>query len=56
MRRGVVQANDTAVTTKISKRLGWQTTASDRSRRNPIPDTKTNDLILTTGLTIAFRD
>jgi hypothetical protein len=43
-----------AVTTKISKWLGWQTTASDRYLSNPIPGTKSNDLILTTGLTVAF--
>jgi putative salt-induced outer membrane protein len=47
-------AFDMAVTTKISKWLGWQTTASDRYLSNPIPGTKTNDLILTTGLTVAF--
>jgi putative salt-induced outer membrane protein YdiY len=47
-------AFDMAVTTKISKWLGWQTTASDRYLSNPIPGTKSNDLILTTGLTVAF--
>ncbi|MGC1583421.1 MAG: DUF481 domain-containing protein, partial [Candidatus Acidiferrales bacterium] len=47
-------AFDMAITTKISKWLGWQTTASDRYLSNPIPGTKTNDLILTTGLTVAF--
>jgi hypothetical protein len=47
-------AFDMAITTKISKWLGWQTTASDRYLSNPIPGTKTNDLILTTGLTFAI--
>jgi len=47
-------AFDMAITTKISKWLGWQTTASDRYLSNPIPGTKTNDLILTTGLTVAL--
>ncbi len=48
-------AFDMAITTKINKWLGWQTTASDRYLSNPIPGTKTNDLILTTGLTVAFK-
>jgi len=47
-------AFDMAITTKISKWLGWQTTASDRYLSNPISGTKTNDLILTTGLTFAL--
>jgi putative salt-induced outer membrane protein len=47
-------ALDMAITTKISKWLGWQTTASDRYLSNPIPGTKSNDLIITTGLTVAF--
>lgn len=47
-------AFDMGITTKISKWLGWQTTASDRYLSDPIPGTKTDDLILTTGLTFTF--
>ncbi len=48
-------AFDVGVSTKINKWLGWQTTASDRYLSNPIPGTKSNDLILTTGLNISFK-
>lgn len=46
---------DAAVVTKIKKWLGWQTSLSDRYVTNPpIPGTKSNDVILSTGLNISF--
>lgn len=46
---------DAAVVTKIHKWLGWQTSLSDRYVTNPpIPGTKSNDVILSTGLSITF--
>ena len=40
----------------LSKWLGWQTTLSDRYVTNPpIPGTKANDVILSTGLNVAFN-
>ncbi len=46
---------DSAVVTKISKWLGWQTSLSDRYVTNPpIAGTKSNDVVLSTGLNIAF--
>ncbi len=47
-------AYEMGITTKISKWFGWQTTASDHYLSDPIPGTKSNDLILTTGLTVAI--
>lgn len=49
-------AFDLALDTKINKWLGWQTTASDRFLSDPIPGTLRNDLILTTGLNLTFKD
>lgn len=46
---------DAAVVTKIHRWLGWQTSLSDRYVTNPpIPGTKSNDVILSTGLSISF--
>lgn len=46
---------DAAAVTKISKWLGWQTSISDRYVTNPpIAATKSNDVIFSTGLNIAF--
>jgi len=46
---------DAGVVTKINKWLGWQTSVSDRYVTDPpIPGTKSNDFILSTGLNIAF--
>jgi putative salt-induced outer membrane protein YdiY len=42
---------DAAVTTAITKRIGWQLTVSDRYLSNPSPGFERNDLIVTTGLT-----
>jgi Protein of unknown function, DUF481 len=47
-------AFDLAVVTQIHKWLGWQTTASDRYLSDPIPGTRSNDLILTTGINVSF--
>jgi len=49
-------AFDLGIATKINKWLGWQTTASDRFLSDPIPGTLRNDLILTTGLNVSFKD
>jgi putative salt-induced outer membrane protein YdiY len=46
---------DSGVVTKISRWLGWQTSLSDRYVTNPpVPGTKSNDVVLSTGLNIAF--
>jgi len=46
---------DASAVTKISKWFGWQVSVSDRYVTNPpIPNTKSNDVILSTGLNIAF--
>jgi len=47
---------DTTLTNKLYKWLSWQTTGSDVFVSDPIPGAKKNDLILTTGLNIAFKD
>jgi len=43
-------AFDSGLSTKISKWLSWQTTLSDHYVSNPLPGTKGNDLLLSTGL------
>lgn len=46
---------DAALVTKVSSWLGWQTSISDRYVTNPpIAGTKSNDVILSTGLNITF--
>jgi len=46
---------DTGAVTKINKWLGWQLTISDRYVSDPpIPGTKANDLVFSTGLNVAF--
>jgi hypothetical protein len=46
---------DTNAVTKINKWLGWQISVSDRYVTNPpIPTTKSNDVILSTGINLAF--
>lgn len=48
-------ALDAAVVTKIKEWLGWQASLSDRYVTNPpIPGTKSNDVILSTGLNITL--
>ncbi len=46
---------DMGTATKINKWLAWQTAVSDRYLSNPIPGTKSNDIILTTGLNFSFK-
>jgi putative salt-induced outer membrane protein YdiY len=49
-------ALDSGLVTKINKWLGWQTTFSDRYVTDPpILGTKSNDVILSTGLNITFN-
>ncbi|HVZ17404.1 MAG TPA: DUF481 domain-containing protein [Terriglobales bacterium] len=43
-------AFDAGLSTKISRWLSWQTSLSDHYVSNPIPGTKGNDLLLSTGL------
>jgi putative salt-induced outer membrane protein len=45
---------DLGVVTKISKWLGWQNHFSDIYVSNPPEGTKQNDIVLTTGLNVAF--
>ena len=46
---------DAASVTKINKWLGWQTTLTDRYVTNPpILGTKSNDVILSTGINVSF--
>jgi putative salt-induced outer membrane protein YdiY len=47
-------AFDSSAVTTLKKWLGWEITLSDRYISNPLPGIKKNDLILTTGLRIAF--
>jgi uncharacterized protein DUF481 len=43
-------AFDSGLSTKINKWLAWQTTLTDRYVSNPLPATKGNDLLLSTGI------
>lgn len=46
---------DSGLVTKINKWLGWQTSLSDRYVTDPpVPGTKSNDVVLSTGINIAF--
>lgn len=47
-------AFDSGISTKISKWLVWQTKLSDHYVTNPLPGTKGNDLLLSTGLGISL--
>jgi putative salt-induced outer membrane protein len=47
-------AFDMSTVTKISKWLAWQTSVSDRFLSDPIPGTRTNDIIVSMGLNFAF--
>ncbi|MBA3913895.1 MAG: DUF481 domain-containing protein [Acidobacteriales bacterium] len=46
---------DAGTVTKLNKWLGWQNAFSDVYVTNPPPGTKSNDIVLTTGLNIAFK-
>jgi len=45
---------DSTASTRLYRRLSWQITFSDRYLTNPVPGTKKNDLLLTTGLRMTF--
>src|SRR5439155_7081971 len=45
---------DSSLITSINRWLGWQLTVSDRYLSNPVPGTKKNDLLLTTGLRLTL--
>jgi putative salt-induced outer membrane protein len=45
---------DTTAVTRLSRSLDWQVTVSNRYVSNPIPETKKNDLLLTTGIRVNF--
>jgi putative salt-induced outer membrane protein YdiY len=45
---------DTGAITKINKVLSWELTASDHYITNPVNGLKGNDLLLTTGVRLAF--
>ena len=45
---------DLTSSTKLNHWLNWQVSVSDRLLSNPVPGTKHNDLIITTGIGITF--
>ena len=45
---------DAGLATKLTKLLTWQVNLSERYVTNPLPGTKKNDLLLTTGLGVTF--
>jgi hypothetical protein len=45
---------DVSASTKLSKWLNWNVSASDRYLNHPAPNRKTNDILYTTGLGITF--
>ncbi len=47
-------AFDASLATVLSKWLSWQLSSSDRYLSNPVFGTKTNDIILSTGLRVTF--
>jgi hypothetical protein len=47
-------AFDTSISQALSKRLSWQLSLSDRYLSNPVFGTKSNDLILSTGIRLTF--
>jgi len=46
---------DAGLSTKLTKYLDWQLTLSDRYISNPVPGSKNNDLLLTTGIRFSFQ-
>ncbi len=46
---------DAGLSTKITRFLDWQLTVSDRYLSNPVPGSKGNDLLLTTGIRFSFQ-
>jgi len=47
---------DSSLNTKLTKWLSWQVTASNRYLSNPVPGSKNNDLLLTTGIGVSFAN
>ncbi len=47
---------DASLTTKLTRWLNWQVTASNRYLSNPVPGSKNNDLLLTTGIGISLTN
>ncbi|MFQ5816962.1 MAG: YdiY family protein [Terriglobia bacterium] len=45
---------DASAVTKLSNRLNWHITLSDRFFSNPVPGTQKNDVLLTTGISFSF--
>ena len=46
---------DASLVTKINKWFNWQVTLSDRYISNPVPGSKGNDLLFTTGVGLSFK-
>jgi len=46
---------DAGLSTKLTRYIDWQLTVSDRYISNPVPGSKGNDLLLTTGLRFSFQ-
>lgn len=46
---------DAGLSTKLTKYIDWQLTLSDRYLSNPVPGSKKNDLLLTTGIRFSFQ-
>ena len=54
---GEYRANlDASATVKLKNWLHWRISVSDRYLSNPVPGTRPNDLLLTTGLGITFGE
>ncbi|MGE0133212.1 MAG: YdiY family protein [Blastocatellales bacterium] len=47
---------DSSLNTKLTRWLSWQVTASNRYLSNPVLGSKNNDLLLTTGIGVAFSN
>ncbi|MFN0088056.1 MAG: DUF481 domain-containing protein [Blastocatellia bacterium] len=47
---------DSSLSTKLTSWLSWNVTASNRYISNPVPGAKNNDLLLTTGVGVAFTN
>jgi putative salt-induced outer membrane protein YdiY len=46
---------DSALVTRLNRRLSWQLVVSDRYLSNPVSGSKSNDLLLTTGVSLTFN-
>jgi putative salt-induced outer membrane protein len=45
---------DSSITTRLNSWINWQITFQDRYVSNPIPGTKNNDLLLSTGIRLTY--